>query len=92
MFSIGLEVHRVIEPSSRYFVNNSVDHFLALYVGWLGVHPWLVALKGEYITRLTLIWWYACYYKRVDFMYVGMSWECPWLIALEGEYIRSTLM
>jgi len=40
-------------------------------VGWLGVHPWLIALEEEYV-RSTLIWWYACHYIRVDFMYVGM--------------------
>jgi len=38
---------------------------------WLGVHPWLIALEGEYI-RLTPIWWYACYYELI-FMYVAMA-------------------
>ena len=61
-----------------------------MYVGMAWVRPWLIAPGGDYI-RLTLIWWYACYYVRVDFMYVGMSWQYPWLIALEGEYRRSTL-
>jgi len=56
-----------------YFVHHSVDHFLALY---LGVHPWLIALEGKYI-KLTLIWWYACYYMRVDFMHVGVAWVHP---------------
>ena len=41
---------------------------------------------------MTLIWWYARYYIRDDFMYVGVPWVHPWLIALEGEYIRLTLI
>ena len=65
----------------KYLVHNSVDHFLALY---LGVHPWLIALEGKYI-RWTIIWWYACYY-------IWGSILCMWAwIPLEGEYIRSIL-
>jgi len=59
-----------------------------MYV-WLGVHPWLIALEGEYI-KSTLIRWDACYYIRVNFMFVGKGCVRPWLIALEGEYIRLT--
>jgi len=29
-----------------------------MYVGMASVHPWLIAMEGEYI-RSTLIWWYA---------------------------------
>ena len=42
-----------------------------MYVGMAWVRPWLIPLEGEYI-RLTLIWWYGCYYIRDDFMYVGV--------------------
>jgi len=52
-----------------------------MYVGVAWVRPWLIALEGEYI-RLTLIWWYACYYIRDDFMYVGVAWIHLRLIAL----------
>ena len=52
-----------------------------MYVGVAWVHPWLIALEGEYI-RSTLIWWYACYYIRDNFMHVGVAWIRPWLIAL----------
>jgi len=39
-----------------------------MYVGVAWVHPWLIALEGEYI-RLTT--YYDCI--RVDFMYVGVA-------------------
>ena len=39
-----------------------------MYEGVAWVRPWLIPLEGEYI-RSTLIWWYACFYIRVDFMY-----------------------
>ena len=59
-----------------------------MYVGMTWVCPWLIALEGEYI-RSTLIWWYTCYYIRVDLMYVGVAWVHPWL---EGEYTRLILI
>jgi len=58
-------------------------------VGVALVCPWLIALEGEYI-RSTLMWWYSCYYMRVDLKYVSLARVGPWLVALEGEYIRST--
>jgi len=51
--------------------------FICMYVGMAWVHPWLIAMEGEYI-RSTLIWWYACYYNYKGRFYVcgrnlGMS-------------------
>ena len=55
-----------------------------MHVGMAWIRPWLIALEGKYI-RSNLIWWYACYYIRDDFMYVGVAWVRLWLI-------RSTLI
>ena len=54
------------------------------------VHPWLIALEGEYI-RSTLYNAMHATIIREDIMYVGMAWVRPCLIALEGEYIRLPL-
>ena len=61
------------------------------YVCGRGLGMSLADCSGRTVIRSTLIWWYACYYIRDNFMYVGVAWVRPWLIALEGEYIRSTL-
>jgi len=47
-----------------------------MYVGMAWVHPWLIAVEGEYI-RLNLTRGYACYYIRDDFMYVGVVGYVP---------------
>jgi len=61
------------------------------YVCGHGLGTSLADCSGRRVHTIDLIWWYACYYIRDDFMYVGMAWVRPCLIALAGEYIRLTL-
>jgi len=88
----GRRVHKIDPYMVTYYDCIRVDFM------YMGV-AWVCPCSGRRVDKIDpLVWWYACYYIRVDFiiiiiivsMYVGVAWVCPWLIALEGEYIRLT--
>jgi len=81
--------HTHIHKMVTYYGGIRVDF---MHVGMAWVHPWLIALEGEYSHKIDPYMVVCMLLHNGQFMHVGVAWVCPWLIALEGEYIRSTLI